>query len=341
MSITFYSMKGCHFCDKATKILKQQISEGTITVKPSSDANGEFTGFPSFKNHQNGKTHSGCPESYEHLKQLLGHKSGHHQKTPSKNTITFYSMGNNCGFCVKAEKILKQQISEGTIIVKPASDANGQFTGFPSFVSSQSGKTHSGCPQSFKHLKQLLDHTENKENYQHNNLQVSDIAKKCCSGLKFSGTPPDKPFKYGLCLCYTSESILITSNTPFNPDMLSSPPTTNIFLSSAGGTLSINDIVSDELVDWSDVQKQLVTEFPCTKQSDWKLPDDPTNLDAWATKIQKLQSEKLQPCKEDNSVYCCPGVNGPKNSVGMIGLIIAGVIIFILLVIIAFMAMKK
>lgn len=262
--------------------------------------------------------------------------------TTSKNIITFYSMGELCGFCVKAEKILKQQISEGTIIVKPASEANGKFSGFPSFESSQSGKTHSGCPKSYEHLKQLLKHTENKENYQHNNLQVSDIAKKCCSDLKFKGIKPDKPFKYGLCLCFTSESILITSDKPFDIDYLSSVQPKNTFVSTTGTDgFVVGDIVSDELIDWTDIQKQLVDHFPCTKQSDWNLPSDPTNLDAWVTKLKKLQSEKLQPCKEDNSVYCCPGVNGPKNCVGMIGLIIAGVIIFILLVIIAFMAMKK
>tara|TARA_Y100000389_G_scaffold90917_1_gene87507 strand:- start:785 stop:1540 length:756 start_codon:yes stop_codon:yes gene_type:complete len=251
-------------------------------------------------------------------------------------------MGNKCGFCVKAEKILKQQISEGIIIVKPASEANGKFSGFPSFESSQSGKTHSGCPESYQHLIQLLDHIENKENYQHNNLQVSDIAKKCCTGLKFKGTKPNQPFKYGLCLCFTSQSILITSNTPFNLDALSSAQPKNIFISSTDNDgLVISEIVSDELVDWSDIQKQLVTDFPCTKQSDWSLPSDPTNMDVWVNKLKKLQSKKLQPCKENNSVYCCPGVNGPKNSVGMIYLIIAGVIIVILLVIIAFLAMKK
>lgn len=341
MTITFYSMSGCHFCDKAKMILKQQIDNGTIIIKPSSEAKGEFNGFPSFKNHQNGKTHSGCPRSYEDLKQILGYSS-HNSKPTSKNTITFYSMGSNCGFCIQAEKILKQQISEGTIIVKPASDANGKFSGFPSFESSQSGKTHSGCPKSYNHLKQLLNHSENKESYQHDNLQVSDIAKKCCSSLKFKGTKPDTPFKYGLCLCFTLESILITSNTPFNIDMLSSAQPTNIFVSSTDGNISINDIVSDELVDWSDIQKQLVTDFPCTKQSDWSLPAEPNNMDEWVKKINKtLQSKKIQPCKEDNSVYCCPGVDGPEKSVGMVTLIIAGVIIVILLIIIAFMAWKK
>jgi len=326
-------MAGCHFCDQAKMILKQQIDNGTIVIKPSSEAKGKFGGFPSFENNQNGKTHSGCPRSYEDLKQLLGHKSTHHQKTPSKNTITFYSMGNNCGFCVKAEKLLKQQISEGTIIVKPASEANGKFSGFPSFESSQSGKTHSGCPKSYEDLKQLLDHTENKENYQHNNLQISDVAKKCCSGLKFKGTKPNKLFKYGLCLCFTSESILITSDAPFDIDMLSSAQPTNVFVSSTDGTLSINDIVSDELVDWADIQKQLVSEFPQTKQTDWSLPNDPNNMDQWVDKMKNLQSRNLQSLQSE--------VNDPKDSNTTIPLIISCVIIVILLIIIAFMAMKK
>lgn len=255
-------------------------------------------------------------------------------------SITFYSM-NGCHFCDKAKNILKQQIDNGTIIVKPSSEANGEFNGFPSFKNHQNGKTHSGCPKSYEDLKQLLDHSENKENYQHNNLKVSDIAKKCCSDLKFKGTKPNNKFKYGLCLCFTSESILITSNTPLDPDSLSSVQPTNVFVSSSTGTLSISDIVSDELVDWSDIQKKLVSDFPCTKQSDWSLPSDPTNMDDWLKKIKNLQSKKLQQCKEDNSVYCCPGVNGPKKSIGMVPLIIAGIIIVILLIIIAFMAMKK
>lgn len=335
MSITFYSMSGCHFCEQAKMILKQQIDNGTIVIKPSSDAKEKFSGFPSFENNQNGKTHSGCPRSYEDLKKILGYTShtSRHSKTTSKNTITFYSMGNNCGFCVKAEKILKEQISEGTIIVKPASDANGQFSGFPSFESSQSGKTHSGCPKSYEDLKQLLDHSENKESYQHNNLQISDVANKCCSGLKFKGTPPDTPFKYGLCLCFTSESILITSDTPFNIDMLSSTQPTNIFVSSTDGTLSVNDIVSDELVDWSDIQKQLVSEFPQTKQSDWSLPNEPNNMDKWVHKIKNLQSRNLQSLQSE--------VNDPKDSNTMIPLIITAAIIVILLIIIAFLAMKK
>lgn len=335
MSITFYSMAGCHFCYQAKMILKQEIDNGTIVVKPSSEAKGEFNGFPSFKNHQNGKTHSGCPRNFKDLEKILGHTShtSHHSKTTSKNTITFYSMGSSCGFCVQAEKILKQQIIEGTIIVKPASDANGKFAGYPSFESSQSGKTSSGCPKSYEHLKQLLDHTENKENYQHNNLQISHVANKCCSDLKFKGIKPNKLFKYGLCLCFTSESILITSDAPFDIDTLSSSQPTNVFVSSTDGTLSVNDIVSDELVDWADIQKQLVSEFPQTKQSDWSLPNDPNNMDQWVDKMKNLQSRNLRSLQSK--------VNDPKDSNNMIPLIITGVMIVILLIIIAFLAMKK
>jgi len=71
MSITFYSMKECYFCLTAEKILNQQIQSGIIVVQPASEANDKFVGFPSFENHQNGKTHSGCPTSYDDLKQLL------------------------------------------------------------------------------------------------------------------------------------------------------------------------------------------------------------------------------------------------------------------------------
>jgi len=94
-------------------------------------------------------------------------------------SITFYSM-SGCHFCDKAKNILKPQIDNGTIVVKPSSQSNGEFKGFPSFKNNQNGRTHSGCPRTFGELKQILDYSENKENYQHNNLQVSDIAEKSC-----------------------------------------------------------------------------------------------------------------------------------------------------------------
>jgi len=273
-------------------------------------------------------------------------------------------MGTKCTYCVKAENILKDKIKDGTIIVKPASEANGKFGGFPSFDSSQSDKTHSGCPSSYQHLLELLEHKENKENkenkekYQYNNLRISNTAKKCCSGLKFITTDPtnpntDKTFKYGLCLCFTDLNMLLTSDEPIGIDSIGASRSTNIFVSSPDATLEINDIVSDVLIDWSDIQKQLVADFQCTKESDWSLPSDPNDInEEWVNKMKNLQN-LLKPCKEDNSVYCCPGVDGPncqgvdgpnncdctgncsKNSVWVNGLIITGVVFVILAIIIA------
>lgn len=273
-------------------------------------------------------------------------------------TITFYSMGTKCAYCVKAENILKDKIKDGTIIVKPASEANGKFVGFPSFHSSQSDKKHSGCPSSYQHLLELLEHKENKENYQYNNLRISDTAKKCCSGLKFittdptnPNTKPDKTFKYGLCLCFTDLNMLLTSDEPIGIDSIGASRSTNIFVSSPEGKLEINDIVSDVLIDWSDIQKQLVADFQCTKESDWSLPSDPNDLnEEWVNKMKNLQN-LLKPCKEDNSVYCCPGVDGPnncdytgncsKNSVWVNGLIITSVVFVILAIIIAIILIVK
>ena len=78
-------------------------------------------------------------------------------------SITFYSMGKRCGFCVKAEALLAPQIASGDIVKKPASEAKGKFNGFPAFE--YNGKTHTGCPQSFEHLSKKLGYS--KERYHH------------------------------------------------------------------------------------------------------------------------------------------------------------------------------
>ena len=75
-------------------------------------------------------------------------------------SIVFYSMGSRCGYCVKAETLLKPQIQSGEIVKKPASEAGGKFNGFPAFESKKTGKTSMGCPNSYEHLAKKLGHTE-------------------------------------------------------------------------------------------------------------------------------------------------------------------------------------
>ena len=147
--IIFYSMPGCGYCVKAEQLLKKQIQDGTVIKKSASEANGQFNGFPAFVSTKTGKSHTGLPPSYNHLTKKLGHHD-HHEKY-SHPEIIFYSMPG-CGYCVKAEQLLKKQIQDGTVIKKSASETNGQFNGFPAFVSTKTGKSHTGLPQSYEHL---------------------------------------------------------------------------------------------------------------------------------------------------------------------------------------------
>ena len=75
-------------------------------------------------------------------------------------SIIFYSMGARCGYCKKAEALLKPQIQNGDIVKKSASEAGGKFTGFPAFHSTKTQKTSMGCPKSYEDLAQKLGHTE-------------------------------------------------------------------------------------------------------------------------------------------------------------------------------------
>jgi hypothetical protein len=61
-------------------------------------------------------------------------------------SINFYSMGQNCGWCVKAENLLQEQIKSGEIVKLPASQAPSGVNGFPYFLNPANGLSHSGCP---------------------------------------------------------------------------------------------------------------------------------------------------------------------------------------------------
>ena len=80
-------------------------------------------------------------------------------------SIVFYSMGSRCGFCVRAEQMLKDQIESGEVVVLEASKANGKFTGFPSFENKSNGKTHTGLPSSVVELYKKLGVSHSRENY--------------------------------------------------------------------------------------------------------------------------------------------------------------------------------
>jgi len=70
MSVTFYTMVRCGFCNKAKEMFKDEIASGEMVVKPSSEAPAGTRGFPTFT--ANGKSHSGLPSSKEELYSKLG-----------------------------------------------------------------------------------------------------------------------------------------------------------------------------------------------------------------------------------------------------------------------------
>ena len=68
-----YVMNGCGWCAKAIEILKSAIQDGTIEVRPSSEAPESVRGFPAFLSESTGKIKEGCPKHLESLHNELGH----------------------------------------------------------------------------------------------------------------------------------------------------------------------------------------------------------------------------------------------------------------------------
>ena len=100
-------MPGCHFCQKATEMFKNEIHTGKIVVKKHTESGNRFRGFPSFENIKNGKTMSGLPQTkiylfqtleYDESKDLVNHHKdlvNHHKDEHklSTNHIIFFGLG--------------------------------------------------------------------------------------------------------------------------------------------------------------------------------------------------------------------------------------------------------
>ena len=163
--IIFASMDGCGFCNRAKEALKNHIaSKKVMVVTPEEGKNHglDGNGYPQFLSKKTGKKSMG----FRDLKKLmddLGHSdNGDSEPSSSKNNkIKFYNMPG-CGFCKKAMEMLKELIDNGTIEVRPHTEANSQ--GFPHFENPTNGKTHTGLPKSSQELVQKLSGSS-VENY--------------------------------------------------------------------------------------------------------------------------------------------------------------------------------
>ncbi len=59
---------------------------------------------------------------------------------------------DGCGYCIRAEQMLKDEIASGVIVIKDKSEAPKGVRGFPHFVNEANGMSHSGLPQSVEKL---------------------------------------------------------------------------------------------------------------------------------------------------------------------------------------------
>lgn len=79
--------------------------------------------------------------------------------------IHFYSM-DACGYCAKAKQVLAPEIASGFVVVKDAKEAKNA-TGFPHFVETTTGATHTGFMADKQKLFEKLGVKQNKEAYHH------------------------------------------------------------------------------------------------------------------------------------------------------------------------------
>lgn len=65
-------MESCPFCVKAEQLFSDELKNGSMEKKPSSEAPKGVNGFPTFLNTETGKMSAGLPSSKKELFQKLG-----------------------------------------------------------------------------------------------------------------------------------------------------------------------------------------------------------------------------------------------------------------------------
>jgi len=71
---------------------------------------------------------------------------------------------DNCGYCAKAKEVLAPEIASGFVVLKNAKDATNA-NGFPHFVETTTGATHTGFMADKQKLFEKLGVKQNKEPY--------------------------------------------------------------------------------------------------------------------------------------------------------------------------------
>ena len=88
--------------------------------------------------------------------------------------IHFYYM-ENCGYCAKAKQVLASEIASGMVVIKDAKEATG-VSGFPHFVSTTTGATHTGFMPDKEKLFEKLGVKQNKQAHVNQNQHAQPQA---------------------------------------------------------------------------------------------------------------------------------------------------------------------
>ena len=222
-------------------------------------------------------------------------------------TIIFFSMGDNCGFCVKAEKLLKQLIDSGKIHKKSHSEANGKFSGFPAFLNTANGNTHTGLPSSAESLFEKLGYRDGAgmgddpdppvpkvTDYYVVDAEFNKNSKYHFLVLNKKGLKPD-PGVAGFIIQESGEEMLIQK--------------INVFFKGVSGIVLPRQITTnDNVMFLKDFLKDNNPKglFPCVPQSVWKGTQD--SIITYLTKNPKLFLPPA-PCKSNSKVFCCPNTD--------------------------------
>ena len=216
--------------------------------------------------------------------------------------LIFFSM-DSCGFCGKAENLLKKYIHCGKIKKKPHTDANGKFSGFPAFLNTANGKTHTGLPSSAESLFEKLGYRDGDDP----DPDPPDAPPKVTDYYVVDGEF-NKNSKYHILVLHKSDpdvsgvkpdtnlAGIILQDVPF----IGGKPVINVYFKSSNTT--IRQITTDDKVMFlKDVS------FPCVPQSAW------ATLESISAFFIDPKNRKLllppAPCKSNSKVYCCPNTD--------------------------------
>ena len=231
-------------------------------------------------------------------------------------SITFYNM-HACGFCQQAKKMFAAEIESGEMIVKPSSEAPPDVKGFPTFVA-KNGTKHSGLTKTKQELYSKLGVSKEKYMREYDDTTPVIPIPTNFTKLYINPSPPLNattnyvyiPFQKSNTDNITGVLVGLDKPLLYNylvySNMDTTPPGQRV-------SITATSIQTPTVVYPQDIEKVLLKLFPCTSVDDWNAIFQGGDMKNIQSLLPKLLPKLLppQPCKSDNSVYCCTGKDAP------------------------------